>query len=67
VLNTQPLGRPILATTYTQLNKPQDVERERTAPIRMSSFFGAERFALQFDTQEARDYMPEGLKKAGFR
>jgi TolB-like protein/class 3 adenylate cyclase len=64
--NTQLLGRPILAATYAQLNKPQDVERERTASMRMSPFFDAERFAAQFITQEARDHMLDGLKKAGF-
>ena len=65
--NTQLLGRPILAATYAQLNKPQDAERERTAAMRLSPFFDAERFAGQFGTQEARDHMLEGLKKAGFR
>ena len=65
--NTQLLGRPILAATYAQLNKPQDAERERTAAMRLSPFFDAERFAGQFGTQDARDYMLEGLKKAGFR
>ena len=64
--NTQLLGRPILAATYAQLNKPTDVERERIASMRMSPFFDAERFAGQFGTQEARDHMLDGLKKAGF-
>jgi len=65
--NTQLMGRPVLAATYAQLNRPQDAERERTAAIRMSPFVDAERFASQFGTQEARDHMLEGLKKAGFR
>ena len=65
--NTQLLGRPMLAATYAQLNKPQDAERERTAAMRLSPFFDAERFAGQFGTQEARDHLLEGLKKAGFR
>ena len=35
--------------------------------MRMSPFLDAERFAGQFGTQDARDHMLEGLKKAGFR
>ena len=64
--NTQLMGRPVLAASYAQLNKPQDAERERTTVMRMSPFLDAERFAGQFGTQEARDHMLEGLKKAGF-
>jgi adenylate cyclase len=60
-------GRPVLAAAYAQLKRPQDAERERTALMRLTPFFSAERFASQFDTQEARDHMLEGLKKAGFR
>jgi len=48
------------------LNKPQDVERERIASMRVSPFFDAERFAAQFGAREARDHMLDGLKKAGF-
>jgi adenylate cyclase len=65
--NTQLTGRPILAANYAELNKPQDTERERAAAIRLSPLFDAERFAGQFGTQEARDHMLEGLKKAGFQ
>ena len=65
--NTQLLGRPVLAAAYAELNRPQDAERERAAAIRLSPFLDAERFAGQFGTQEARDQMLEGLKKAGFR
>ena len=65
--NTQLMGRPVLAASYAQLNKPQDAERERTTVMRMSPFLDAERFAGQFGTQDARDHMLEGLKKAGFR
>jgi adenylate cyclase len=64
---TQLMGRPVLAAAYAELNRPQDAERERTAVMRMSPFLDAERFAGQFGTQEARDHMLEGLKKAGFR
>jgi len=65
--NTQLLGRPVLAAAYAQLNRPLDAERERAAAIRLSPFLDAERFAGQFGTQETRDQMLEGLKKAGFR
>jgi hypothetical protein len=33
----------------------------------MAPFLSTERFAGQFGTQQARDHMLEGLKKAGFR
>jgi adenylate cyclase len=65
--NTQLMGRPVLAASYAELNRPEDVARERAASLRVSPFFNAERFASQFGTQEARDHMLEGLKKAGFR
>jgi hypothetical protein len=35
--------------------------------MRLSPFFDARTFAGQFGTQEARDHLLEGLKKAGFR
>jgi adenylate cyclase len=65
--NTQLMGRTVLAATYAQLDRRQDVERERTTVMRMAPFVSAERFASQFGTQQARDQMLEGLKKAGFR
>jgi TolB-like protein/class 3 adenylate cyclase/Flp pilus assembly protein TadD len=65
--STQLVGRPILAASYAQLNRPQDAERERTAALYMSPFLSAERFAGQFGTQQARDHMLDGLKKAGFQ
>jgi TolB-like protein/class 3 adenylate cyclase len=64
--NTQLMGRSILAATYAQLDRRQEAERERATVIRMAPFLAAERFASQFGTQEARDHMLEGLKKAGF-
>jgi adenylate cyclase len=64
--NTQLMGRPVLAATYAELDRPQDAERERTAVMRMAPFLSAERFASQFGTQQARDHMLEGLKRAGF-
>jgi adenylate cyclase len=65
--NTQLMGRSVLAAAYAELNRPQEAERERAAVMRMSPFLTAEHFAGQFGTQEARDHMFEGLKKAGFR
>jgi TolB-like protein/Tfp pilus assembly protein PilF len=65
--NTQLMGRPVLAATYAQLDRLQDAERERTLVMHMSPFLSAERFARQFGTQEARDHMLDGLKKAGFQ
>ena len=65
--NTQLMGRPVLAAAYAQLTRPVDAERERAVVMRMSPFLDAERFAGQFGTQEARDHMLDGLKKAGFR
>ncbi len=64
---TQLMGRPVLAASYAELNRPQDAERERTAVMRTAPFFDAERFASQFATKEAHDQVLEGLKKAGFR
>jgi adenylate cyclase len=65
--NTQFMGRTFLAAAYAELDRSQDAERARIAVIRMTPFFSAERFAGQFGTQEARDHMLEGLKKAGFQ
>jgi hypothetical protein len=56
-----------LAATYAQLGRDQDADRERALVMRMAPFLNAERFAGQFGTQEARDHMLDGLKKAGFR
>ena len=65
--NTQLMGRPILAATYAELDRRQEAERERTTVMHMAPFLSADRFAGQFGTQEARDHMLDGLKKAGFR
>jgi adenylate cyclase len=64
--NTQLLGRCVLAAAYGQLQRQQDAERERAAVMRMAPFLDAKRFASQFGTQEARDQMLDGLRKAGF-
>ncbi len=41
--------------------------RARNAALQLSPFLDAARFASQFGTQQARDHMLQGLKKAGFR
>ena len=65
--NTQLTGRSVLAASYAELDRRQDAERERNVVMRMAPFLSTERFAGQFGTQQARDHMLEGLKKAGFR
>jgi hypothetical protein len=47
--------------------RPEDATRERAIVARSSPFLDARTFAAQFGTEEARNYMLEGLKKAGFR
>jgi len=65
--NTQLIGRPVLAAAYAELDRPEDAARERTAALQLAPFMDTARFAGQFGTQQARDRMLEGLKKAGFR
>jgi adenylate cyclase len=65
--NTQLTGRAVLAASYAQLDRRQDADRERNVVMRMAPFLSTELFAGQFGTQEARDQMLEGLRKAGFR
>jgi hypothetical protein len=57
----------ILVAIYAALNREQDIQRERTIVARLWPFFDARTFAAQFGTEEARNQMFEGLKKAGFR
>jgi hypothetical protein len=64
--NTQFVGRSVLAAAYAELDKREDAERERNAALRLSPFLDAARFAGQFGTQQARDHMLEGLRRAGF-
>ncbi len=49
------------------MSRDPDAEGERVIVMHLSPFFNPRRFAGQFGTQEARDHMLEGLKKAGFR
>jgi adenylate cyclase len=58
---------PFLAATYAQMGRDQDAEGERVIVTHLSPFFDRHRFAAQFGTQEARDHILDGLKKAGFR
>ena len=56
-----------LAAAYAEMGRNQDAEGERAIIMRLSPFFDARIFAAQYGTQEARDHLLEGLKKAGFR
>jgi TolB-like protein/class 3 adenylate cyclase/Flp pilus assembly protein TadD len=56
-----------LAAAYAEMGRNQDAEGERAIIMRLSPFFDARVFAAQYGTQEARDHLLEGLKKAGFR
>jgi tetratricopeptide (TPR) repeat protein len=61
--NTQMLSHPILAAAYAGMGRQQDADGERAIVAHLWPFLDAP----QFGTQEARDFMLEGLKKAGFR
>jgi adenylate cyclase len=56
----------ILAASYAELGRQQDAEGERAVVARLWPFFDAQTFADQFGTEDARNQMLEGLKKAGF-
>jgi adenylate cyclase len=58
---------PFLAAAYAQMGRDQDAEGERVIVTHLSPFFDRRRFAAQFGTQEAREHILDGLKKAGFR
>jgi adenylate cyclase len=65
--NTQMMTHPILAAVYAALDRKQDAERERAIVARLWPFLDARTFADQLGTEEARNHMLEGMKKAGFR
>jgi hypothetical protein len=65
--NTQMNTHLVLAVTYAALNRPEDAKRERATVARLWPLLDARTFADQFGTEEARSYMLEGMKKAGFR
>src|SRR5271166_6093025 len=64
--NGQTYIHPFLAAAYAELGRNRDAEGERVVLMRLWPFFDAQTFAGQFGTQEARDHLLEGLKKAGF-
>jgi hypothetical protein len=51
---------------YAALDRQQNATRERAIVARLSSFLDARAFAAQFGTEEARNYMLEGMKKPAF-
>ena len=63
----QMMTHPVLAAAYAEMGRDQDAAGERASVTRLSPVFSVERFAAQFGTQETRDHMLDGLKKAGFR
>jgi tetratricopeptide (TPR) repeat protein len=63
----QMMTHPVVAAAYAEMGRDEDAKGERAIVTRLSPFFSAGRFAGQFGTQEAREHMLEGLKKAGFR
>ena len=65
--STRLTTHPVLAAIYAALNRRQDAERERAIVARLWPLLDARTFAAQFGTEEARNYMLEGMKKAGFR
>ncbi len=65
--NTQMISHPMLAAAYAEMGRQQDADGERTIVAHLWPFLDARTFAAQFGTEEARDHMLEGLKKAGFR
>jgi hypothetical protein len=66
-LNTQMLSHPMLAATYAEMGRQQDADGERAIVAHLWPFLDARTFAAQFGTEEARDQILKGLKKAGFR
>jgi tetratricopeptide (TPR) repeat protein len=65
--SVQIIAHPFLAAAYAEMGRNQDAEGERIVVMRLSPFFNSRIFAEQFGTQQARDHILEGLKKAGFR
>ena len=65
--NGQTYIHPFLAAAYAEMERNPDAEGERVVVMRLWPLFDARTFAAQFGTQEARDHLLEGLRKAGFR
>jgi adenylate cyclase len=64
--NTQMISHPMLAAAYAEMGQQQDADGERAIVAHLWPFLDARTFAAQFGTQQARDQMLKGLKKAGF-
>ena len=64
--SNQLITHPMLAATYAEMGRQQDADRERAVTGRLWPLLDARTFAGQFGTEEARDHMLDGLKKAGF-
>jgi TolB-like protein/Tfp pilus assembly protein PilF len=64
--NNELVTHPILAASYAELGRQQEAAGERAIVARSWPFFDARTFADQFGTEEAKNQMLEGLKKAGF-
>jgi adenylate cyclase len=64
--STEMVTHPMLAAIYAELGRQQDAEGERAVVARLWPLLDARTFADQFGTEEARDQMLDGLKKAGF-
>ncbi len=65
--NTQMISHPMLAAAYAEMGRQQDADGERAIVAHLWPFLDARTFAAQFGTEESRDHILEGLKKAGFR
>jgi len=65
--NPQMATRPVLAAIYAALDRQQDEEREHAIVARLWPLLDARTFADQLGTEEARNHMLEGMRKAGFR
>jgi adenylate cyclase len=66
-LNTQMISHPMLAAAYAEMGRQQDADGERAIVAHLWPFLDARTYAAQFGTEEARDQILKGLKKAGFR
>jgi tetratricopeptide (TPR) repeat protein len=63
----QTISHPFLAASYAEMGRQQDADGERAIVAHLWPFLDARIFVAQFGTQEARDHILDGLKKAGFR
>ena len=59
--------RPVLAAVYAAMDRSEDARRGHAIVARLWTFLDARTFAAQFGTEEARNFMLEGMRKAGLR